>query len=247
MHEMEARTDCPTVRDLPAEERPRERLQHFGANALSTTELLAIVLQTGSRGENALRLAERLLIDFDGLPGLGHATIEELCQVTGVGMAKASQLKASLELGKRLLMVAPTERFTVQSPADAANLLMPDMALLEQEEMRTILLDSRNRVIRTHTVYAGSLNHVQVRVGEVFREAIRTNSAALIVAHNHPSGLTEPSREDIQVTRQLGAAGRLLGIEVLDHVVLGRQNYCSLRERGLGFEPSDVPLLGTAG
>lgn len=242
MHQTELTTYRPAIRDLPAGERPRERLRHFGADALATAELLAIVLQTGSQGENALRLAERLLVEFDGLPGLAQAALEELCQVPGIGPAKASQVKASLTLGRRLLRVAPPERYTIRSPADAANLLMPDMALLEHEELRTILLDTRNQVIRTHTVYSGSVNSVQVRVGEVFREAIRVNSAALVLAHNHPSNDVSPSPEDVLVTRQIAAAGQLLGIDLLDHIVIGRGRFVSLRERGLGFEPGGLAL-----
>jgi DNA repair protein RadC len=224
------------IRDLPLAERPRERLMHYGAGALSTAELLAIVLRVGTGGESALHLAESLLVHFEGLPGLAQATVEELCQTRGLGEAKATQIKAALELGRRLLVAAPHDRPQVRSPADAANLLMAEMSLLAQEHLRTLLLDTRNRVLKTHTVYIGSLNTASVRVGEVFREAIRANCAALIVVHNHPSGDPTPSPEDVQVTRLIVEAGSLLQIDVLDHLIIGRQRFVSLKERGLGFK-----------
>ena len=225
----------PMIRDLPTGERPRERLLHYGAGALSTSELLAIILRVGTSGENVVRVAEKLLARHDGLPGMAQATIQELCQDKGVGEAKAIQIKAALELGRRLLVAAPHERPQIRQPADAANLLMAEMSLLSQEHLRTVLLDTRNRVIAIPTVYIGSLNSAAVRVGEVFREAIRANSAAIVVVHNHPSGAPDPSPEDVQVTRQIVEAGSLLNIDVLDHLIIGRQRFVSLKERGLGF------------
>lgn len=225
----------PMIRDLPPGERPRERLLHYGAGALGTAELLAIILRVGTGGENVVHLAERLLAQYEGLPGLAQATMEELCQVKGLGEAKATQIKAALELGRRLLVAAPHERPQVLAPADAANLLMAEMSLLPQEHLRTVLLDTRNRVLKVHTVYVGSLNLTAVRVGEVFREAIRSNSAAIILVHNHPSGDPTPSPDDVQVTRQIVEAGSLLNIDVLDHLIIGRQRFVSMKERGLGF------------
>lgn len=225
----------PMMRDLPTGERPRERLLHYGAGALSTSELLAIILRVGTSGENVVRVAEKLLARHDGLPGMAQATIQELCQDKGVGEAKAIQIKAALELGRRLLVAAPHERPQIRQPADAANLLMAEMSLLSQEHLRTVLLDTRNRVISMPTLYVGSLNAASVRVGEVFREAIRANSAAMILIHNHPSGDPTPSPEDVQVTRQIVEAGSLLNIDVLDHLIIGRQRFVSLKERGLGF------------
>ncbi|MER2597949.1 MAG: DNA repair protein RadC [Caldilineales bacterium] len=223
------------IRDLPSSERPRERLLHYGAGALSSAELLAIILRVGSSGENVVRVAEKLLARHEGLPGLAQATVQEMCAERGMGEAKAAQVKAALELGRRLLVAAPHERPQVRAPGDAANLLMAEMSLLTQEHLRTVLLDTRNRVISIPTVYIGSLNSTSVRVGEVFREAIRTNSAAMIVVHNHPSGDPSPSPEDVQITRRLSEAGSLLSIEVLDHLVIGRQRFVSMKERGLGF------------
>lgn len=226
----------PTIKDLPVGERPRERLKKYGAGSLSNAELLAIILRTGVGGENVLSLAARLLARFGGLMGLARASFGELCGEKGIGIAKAAQLKAALELGRRLLIASPEERFQVKSPSDAANLMMVEMSILEQEHMRLILLDSKNYVIDTPTMYIGSLNTSVIRVGELFREAIKQNSAALIVTHNHPSGDPTPSPEDIAVTELITQAGQLLDIDVLDHLIIGQQRYVSLRERGLGFE-----------
>ena len=225
----------PMIKDLPVGERPRERLQHYGAGALSTAELIAILLRSGVAGESVLRLAERLLVRYGGLTGLAQASFAELCQEKGIGPAKVTQIKAALELGRRLLVASPQERPQVRSPADAANLLMMEMSLLAQEQMRVILLDSKNRVLATPTVYQGSLNTSLIRVAELFREAVRENCAAIIVVHNHPSGDPTPSPEDVRVTEQIAAAGKLLDIEVLDHLIIGQQRYVSLKERGLGF------------
>ena len=225
-----------TIHDFPIGERPRERLQYYGPSALSNAELLAILLRVGTPGENVLTLSTRLLRDFNGLPGLDKAGFGDLAQIKGIGSAKTAQLKAALELGRRLLISSPDARPQITSPADAANLLMLEMGSLEQENLRTILLDTKNRVLDTTNVYQGNVNSSIIRVGEVFREAVRANATALIVAHNHPSGDPTPSPEDVQVTRSIVEGGRLLGIEVLDHLVIGRQRYVSLRERGLGFD-----------
>jgi DNA repair protein RadC len=229
-------TYSPTIKELPLPERPRERLARLGPSALSTAELLAIVLRTGVGGENVLAVASRLLARHGGIAGLARASLSELVAERGVGLAKAAQLQAALELGRRLMLAAPQERPQIRTPADVATMLMAEMAHLEQEQFRVLFLDTRNRVLGSEPVYKGSLNQSQVRVGEVFREAVRRNCAAVIVAHNHPSGDPSPSPEDVAVTRDLVAAGRLLGIEVLDHLVIGQQRWVSLRERGLGFE-----------
>jgi len=225
----------PRITDLPSDERPRERLLHVGASAVSTIELLAIILRVGTGGENVMRVAQRLLVKFGGLGGLARASTSELCAEKGLGEAKVAQLKAAFELGRRLLVESPDERPTITSPADAANLLLGEMGLLEQESMRVILLDTRNRVQAIQTVYQGSLNTTMVRVSELFREAVRANCAAIIVAHNHPSGDPSPSPEDVAITKDIVAAGKLLNIDVLDHLVIGRQSFVSLKERGLGF------------
>jgi DNA repair protein RadC len=225
----------PMIRDLPADLRPRERLIYAGPAALSTAELLAIILRVGGRGENAIRMAERLLSRFGGLAGLARAGFDELRGQHGMGEAKATQIKAALELGRRLLATSPLERPQITGPADAANLLQLEMQQLEQEQLRTVLLDTKNFVQRVSTVYSGSLNSAVVRIGEVFRDAIRANAASIIVAHNHPSGDPTPSPEDVRVTELLVEAGRLLDIEVLDHLIIGRNRFVSLKEQRLGF------------
>jgi len=224
------------IQDFPLGERPRERLQYYGANALSNAELLAILLRVGRRGENVVELSTRLLIEFGGLAGLAKAGFGDLARIKGIGTAKTAQLKAALELGRRLLLSSPDARPQITSPTDAANLLMLEMGSLEQENLRTILLDTKNRVLDSPTVYVGNVNASIIRVSEIFREAIRTNATALIVAHNHPSGDPTPSPEDVQVTRSIVEAGNLLGIELLDHLIIGHQRFVSLRERGLGFD-----------
>ena len=224
-----------TIKELPSSERPRERLLNYGPSALSSAELLAIILRTGTQRENVVQMAHRLLIEFDGLAGLARAGAAELMGHKGMGPAKVTQVKAALELGRRMLIASPDDRPQIRSPADAANLVMTEMSLLEQEQLRVMLLDTKNRVMTTKTVYKGSLNTSMIRVGELFRDAIRANCAALIVLHNHPSGDQTPSPEDIAVTRQIFDAGRLLDIEVLDHLVIGQQRFVSLKERGLGF------------
>lgn len=235
---VDAYTDgySPTIREMPSSERPRERLLRYGPQALSTGELLAIILRTGTSNENVLRVAQRLLARFGGLAGLARASTAELIAEKALGPAKAAQLKASMELGRRLLVEKPDERPQVRAPADAANLVMSEMSVLEQEHLVVLLLDTKNRVLAQSTVYKGSLNTSLIRVGELFREAIRANCASLIVIHNHPSGDPTPSPEDVAITRQIVQAGALLDIEVLDHLIIGFQRFVSLKERGLGFD-----------
>lgn len=224
-----------TMHDLPADERPRERLARCGAAALSTAELLAILMRTGGRGENVLQMAQRLLATDEGLARLARLSVAELADIKGIGPAKAAEIKAGLEIGRRLVLASPNERPQITSPADGAALLMLEMAHLEQEHLRLLLLDTKNRVLATPTVYQGNVNTTVVRVAELFREAIRNNATALIVAHNHPSGDPAPSPEDVQMTRQIVQAGELLGIQVLDHLIIGNNRFVSLKERRLGF------------
>ncbi|MBV7333811.1 DNA repair protein RadC [Chloroflexi bacterium TSY] len=183
----------PTIQELPQNLRPRERMSYAGPGALNTAELLAIILRVGGCGENVIRMAERLLTQFDGIAGLAQASFDELCQTHGVGAAKAAQIKAAIELGRRLMATAPNERPQVRNPADIANMLMLEMSLLEQEHLRTVLLDTKHCITRIVTVYTGSLNRAVVRVGEVFREAVRSNAASIVIVHNHPSGDPTPS------------------------------------------------------
>ena len=226
----------PRILDLAEADRPRERQELLGPTSLSNPELLAILLRVGIAGENVIRMSERLLAQFGGLPGLHRATFGELSAVRGMGKAKAAQLMAAIELGNRIATTPAVERPTISSPTDAANLLMYRMASLDQEYLFVILLDTRNRMIGSPLeVYHGSLNTSLIRVAEVFREAVKVNAASLIVAHNHPSGDPSPSPEDVAVTRAVVEAGKLLDIDVLDHLVFGRHRFVSLKERGLGF------------
>ena len=225
-----------TIHDMPSGERPRERLRDYGASSLSNAELLAILLRTGGPSENVLSMSSRMLARFGGLAGLARATYRELCAEKGLGEAKVAQLKAGLELGRRLLSVQPNERAVVSSPQDIANLLMPEMSLLEQEHLRVVLLNTKNQVMGIPEIYKGSVNTSMIRVSEVFRDAIKENCPAIVVVHNHPSGNPTPSAQDIEVTSQLVKSGQLLDIEVLDHIVIGHQAYVSMKEKGLGFE-----------
>jgi DNA repair protein RadC len=228
-------TFTPRIGDMASEDRPRERLALTGAEALNNAELLAILLRTGLKGENAVRLGERLLAQHGGLVGLLKMSYADLCKVKGIGPAKAAQLKAAVELGRRIAAASPAEKPTINSPADAANVIMYEMRALDQEVVKVLLLDTRNRLIAVVEVYRGSLNTSMIRVGELFREAVKQSAASIIVAHNHPSGDPSPSPDDVAVTRLMVEAGRLLDTPVHDHLIIGSQRFVSLKERGLGF------------
>lgn len=224
--------DALIVKELPDSEQPVNRLHLHGPSALSTTELLAIMAGTPYQ----LQDAANLLAIFEGIEGVARANMSELQQQPGIGTSTAARIKAAFELGRRLIVERPVDRCQIRTPADAANLLMPEMGLLEQEQMRTILLDTKNRVIAIPTIYVGSVNTTMIRVAELFREAIRRNCPSLIAVHNHPSGDPTPSPEDVAVTRQIVDAGKLMDVEVLDHVIIGgTTRFVSLKERGLGF------------
>ena len=232
----ESNWTCPTIRELPDELRPITRMTYAGPAALSDSEPLSIVLGSGRKGTNAVRLAETVLVRFGGLSGIVNATDEELCAIAGIGPTKAAQIRAALEIGRRLIGVRLADCPQIRGPSDVANLLMLEMGLLEREELRVLVMDTKNNVRKVVTVYQGSLNTAVVRVGEVFTPALRANAAAIIVVHNHPSNDPTPSPEDVRVTEMLVEAGKLLDVQVLDHVILGRNRYVSLKERGLGFK-----------
>lgn len=229
------------IKDLKSSERPRERLAQLGAQVLSTAELLAVLLRVGVRGENAIQLGQRLLQDFNGLSGLQRASYAELKSQHGVGDAKAAQIKAAIDLGRRLAAQTPEDKPIIHSPEDAADLVQYEMSALEQEQLRVMLLNTRNHVLDIKTIYQGSLNSSQVRVGELFRPAVRQNSAAVIIVHNHPSGDPSPSPDDVAITKVIIEAGKLLDIQVLDHLIIGRGRFISLNRRGLGFNDPVKP------
>lgn len=221
----------PTLRLLPLREHPAYRVVQAGADACNLVELLSAIVG----GPRQIEIAHSLLAEFGDLTGLARASARQLEAVPGLGPAGAARLKAALELGRRLLGAAQ-ERPQLTSPADMAHLLMPEMSLLEQEELRVIVLDTRSRLLGVETVYRGNLNAVIVRPVEVFKPAIKAGiAAAIVVAHNHPSSDCSASPEDVQLTRRLVAVGDLLDITVLDHLIIAGSGYLSLRERGLGF------------
>lgn len=223
------------MKEMPTSEQPRERLRDHGPSALSDAELLAILLRVGVQGVNVLQLSQQLLYEHGGWAGLMRSDFGDLARRHGMGEAKTATLKAALEIGRRLLLSAHEDRFQIKSPTDVAQLMQVEMSHLDQEHLRAICLDTKNRVQKVHTVYIGSLNSALIRIGEVFKEALKLNSAALIIVHNHPSGDPTPSPEDVMVTRQIIDAGTLLDIDVLDHLVIGQGRFTSLRERGLAF------------
>ncbi|MFN2745060.1 MULTISPECIES: RadC family protein [Bacillus] len=220
------------LRDFPEDERPRERLLSIGAESLANNELLAILLRTGTKKESVLQLSNRLLQTFDGLRLLKEASVEELSSISGIGRAKAVHILAALELGRRIHKLVYEERHVIRFPEDAANFLMEDMRFLQQEHFVCLYLNTKNQVIHRRTVFIGSLNSSIVHPREVFKEALKRSAASFICVHNHPSGDPAPSREDIDVTKRLNECGRLLGIELLDHIVIGDQKFVSLKEKG---------------
>jgi len=220
------------IRDLPVSERPRERMHQFGPEALSNAELLAIVLRTGSRGESALRLGEKLLSTFAGLSGVARARLPELSTIAGMGQAKAAQIKAAFELGKRLATSVDGPKADVRGASDAAALVMEDLRHRHQECLTAILLDVRNQVICVRILTIGTLTGSPAHPREVFREAIAHGCASLILCHNHPSGDPTPSKDDIALTARIAEAGELMGIPLLDHIIVGDGRYVSLKEAG---------------
>jgi DNA repair protein RadC len=224
------------IRELPETERPRERLAARGPGGLTSAELIALVWGSGSRGTSAVTLADEALARHDGLTGLARAADLELQAIPGVGSARAAQLAAAFELGRRLMADWPAARWTIRSPGDVADRLILQMGRLEREELRVVLLNTKNVVLRVATVYQGNVSSSLVRVGELFREAVRVNASGIILVHNHPSGDPTPSPDDLHLTAEALAAGRLLDIDLLDHLVIGHDAYVSLRDRGVAFQ-----------
>lgn len=222
-----------TIKDLPEDIRPRERLLKEGSEALSDIELLAILLRTGSREATALDLASMIMSHFNNLRQLLGATVEELGQIKGVGPAKACQVKAALELARRTSKYTDQPRPVIKSPDDAAGLVMEEMRHFDREHFRAILLNTKNQVIGTDKVSVGTLNSSAVHPRELFRNAIKRGAASVILVHNHPSGDPSPSREDKDITLRVKEAGNIIGIDVLDHIIIGDNKFTSFKANGL--------------
>ena len=233
---MDGVTALRSVRELPVSERPREKLGLLGPSSLANAELLAIILDTGTKGEPVLQLAERLLREHDGFAGLMTLDVAELARVHGLGPAKASKLKAVMEIARRVMALNPNERPRIATPEDVFNLVGLEMSILEQEQLRVVLLNTKNEVTSIRTLYQGSVNQAQVRMGELFRDAVRSTATGIVLVHNHPSGDPTPSAADISLTRDAVKAGEMLDIAVVDHLIVGKGRNASLRRLKLGFE-----------
>jgi DNA repair protein RadC len=226
-----------SVKEMLPDERPRERLILRGPASLTNGDLIAIILNTGTQGETVTALSQRLLTEYGGLVGLMKLDVVELSRIHGLGPAKAAKLKAALEIASRVVALGPDQqqRPRISSPDDVANLVAIEMSALDQEQLRVVLLDTKHQVLAIRTIYQGSVNQAQVRIGEIFREAIRHNAVAIVVVHNHPSGDPTPSSADVSLTLEVVKAGQMLDIDVLDHLVVGRGRHVSMRRLGLGF------------
>jgi DNA repair protein RadC len=221
-----------TIHDLPKSERPRERLQRFGPEVLSSQELLALIMGRGVRGESVTITAQRLLSTFGNIKGISEASIEELSKVNGVGLAKASQIKAAFELAKRN-QEDSVEKVTVSSASDVAKLVKTKLGDKKKEYFVILSLDSRNNLIKISDVSIGTIDANLVHPREVFKEAIQALAASVILVHNHPSGDPEPSEDDLEINRRLQEAGKILGIEVIDHIIITKTEFLSFKDKGL--------------
>ncbi|MFC7371252.1 DNA repair protein RadC [Fictibacillus iocasae] len=225
--------DAPAfIKDYPVHERPRERLVAEGPESLANHELIAILLRTGTKKMSAIQLSHHIIQQFDGLRYLKDASIGELTKVNGIGTAKAVELLAAVEIGKRVSRLQFDERYAIRSPEDGAKYMMDDLRFLQQEHFVCLYLNTKNQILYKQTVFIGSLNTSIVHPREVFKEGFRRSAASIICFHNHPSGDPTPSKEDIEVTKRLVDCGKLLGIDVLDHIIIGDQKYVSLKEKG---------------
>lgn len=220
------------VQEMNEADRPRERFLYNGAASLTNEELIALILRSGTKDDSVLQLANRLMFHLERVQNLREATIEELMQVKGIGQIKALQILAAVELGKRIASKDILERYTIRSPADAAAYIMEDLTGLQQEHFLVMYLNVKNHVLHKEVVFIGSLNASIVHPREIFRNAIKRSAASILVAHNHPSGTTTPSPEDLDVTARLVEVGKLVGIEVVDHLIIGDYDYLSLKEKG---------------
>ncbi|MBM7836128.1 DNA repair protein RadC [Clostridium sardiniense] len=220
--------------DIPENERPKEKLLRYGAESLSNPELLAIVLRTGTKGENVLNLSQKIIAELNGLNGILNASVKEMTKIKGVKEAKASQILAIAELFRRFNTYKSFNEFKrITSPREVANMLYGEMGASNQEVLKLIILNTKNEVIKIKDVFKGSLNSSLVHPREIFNEAIRSSAASIIICHNHPSGDPTPSSEDIKVTTRINQSGEIIGIKLIDHIIIGRNNYVSLKEKGI--------------
>lgn len=220
------------VREIPPEDRPRERLRQVGPEQMSNVELLAILLRTGARGRSAVDLAELILKRFGSLRQLLDADLQELTEIPGVGLAKAAQLKAAIEVGRRVARLSSAVRPQILTAHDAADYMMDRLRFQLKEHFVTLHLDAKRHLIGEEIVSIGSLDSTVAHPREIFKTAIKRSASAIICLHNHPSGDPTPSYEDLEVTRRLLECGRILGVDVLDHIVIGSHSFCSMREKG---------------
>lgn len=222
------------VIDIPEEERPVEKLMINGPEALTNAELLAVILRTGTKGENIISLSTRIISEFNGLDGLLEAGINEITNIKGIKNIKASQIVAIGELVKRINMLSLIRvGKVISSPTDIASLIMKEMVVLKQEVLKLIMLDTKNNIIGIKDVFKGSLNTSIVHPREIFKEAIKKSSSSIIICHNHPSGDPTPSKEDINITIRLKECSKIIGIDLLDHLIIGKNQYVSLKEKGI--------------
>lgn len=223
-----------TIKKMPENERPREKLMRYGSKTLSNSELIAILIRTGSKKQSALELANILLSHHEkGIRFLANCTVEELSKIKGIGKSKACQIIAAVELGNRLSRSSLEIKRRIKSPKDVTDMFINDMRFLEKEHFKVVFLNTKNEIITFETISIGSLNASIVHPREVFNRAIKKSSASIILLHNHPSGNPEPSKEDINITKRLAEAGHIIGIEVLDHIIIGDGSYYSLKENSL--------------
>jgi DNA repair protein RadC len=219
-----------SIKDFPFDLRPREKMAKRGVQYLSEIELLAVIIGTGRKGENALRLAERILTQVGGLGKLAKASLRQISSLQGVGLAKGARIQASFELARRAFSLPQEERIRISGPEDVALLVSSQMSLLDKEHFKAIILSVKNEVLKVVDITVGSLRSAVVEPGELFREVLRENGAGVVVIHNHPSGDPTPSPEDISFTLRLKKGAEILGIELIDHLIIGKGNFVSLKE-----------------
>ena len=229
------------IREMDADDRPRERLEKHGAGVLSSAELVAIILNTGTVAESVLPLSHRILAENNGLTGLMRMEVVDLAKLPGIGPAKAAKLKAALEMGRRLSSISEDEKPRISAPEDIVRILGVEMASLEREQLRLVMLNTKHHIIATSTIAQGTVNSANVRMAEVFSPAVKRMAPYVMLVHNHPTGDPTPSPADVQFTGEAVRAGKLLDIVVLDHIVIGQGRHVSLKRLGLGFGAQEEP------